>query len=129
MLRFPFILFILSAIINGDTNELAAVNQAQSADDEIENIIATEAALINPSLDNASENEKSRIRKSFNEKICSLLKKSFDMTIDDPIEKRGLNSVQINHIIDVLVNKKNKDKNYYNFRKIYSIKNINDVDY
>ena len=88
------------------------------------------------------------------------------MTIHDKIEKRGLNRVQINHVLDVLavygfivthfivkwllnyyemnamkkvamkqgftdvlVNEKKTDKNYYNFRNVYSIKKIDGVNY
>ena len=51
------------------------------------------------------------------------------MTIHDKIEKRGLNRAQINHVIDVLVNEKKTDKNYYNFRNVYSIKKIDGVNY
>jgi len=37
----------------------------------------------------------------------------------------GLNKVQINHIIDVLVN----NKNYFNFQNTYCVKKIGEEDY
>ena len=61
--------------------------------------------------------------------MCERLKKKLDMTENDKIEKRGLNKVQINHIIDVLVNNKNKNKNYYNFRNTYCVKKIGEENY
>ena len=51
------------------------------------------------------------------------------MTIDDKIEKRALNKVQINHILDVLVNDKKKVKGFYNFRDTYVFKEINGAKY
>ena len=46
------------------------------------------------------------------------------MTINDKIEKRAINKIQINHVIDVLVNNKKKVKGYYNLRDAYAIKEI-----
>ena len=51
------------------------------------------------------------------------------MTIDDPIEKRAINQVQIEYLINILINKKNNVKNYYNYRKAFFVKTINDVNY
>ena len=51
------------------------------------------------------------------------------MTKDDLIEKRAINRAQIQHVIDVLVNNKSKEKNFYNYKKAYTIKKINDQNY
>ena len=51
------------------------------------------------------------------------------MNINDKIEKRALNRVQINHILDVLINNKHNEKNYYNFRNTYSVQTIDGTNY
>ena len=65
-------------------------------------------ALIGQSnnLSDANEDEKMKVRDSFNKALEWKLKKRFDMNINDKIEKRALNRVQINHILDVLINNK-----------------------
>ena len=51
-----------------------------------------------------------KVRDSFNKALEWKLKKRFDMNINDKIEKRALNRVQINHILDVLINNKHNEK-------------------
>jgi hypothetical protein len=55
--------------------------------------------------------------------VCKT-KKKIDLTVNDKIEKRAINKIQINHVVDVLVNKRNKVRGYYNFRDTYAIKEI-----
>jgi hypothetical protein len=70
------------------------------------------------------------LRKKFEEKLCENLttkdedgiivkKVSFEMNENDGIEKRAINRKQIDYLIDVLHNKKNKTKNYHNYKKAY----------
>ena len=88
-------------------------------------------ALIGQSnnLSDANEDEKMKVRDSFNKALEGKLKKRFDMNINDKIEKRALNRVQINHILDVLINNKHNEKNYYNFRNTYSVQTIDGTNY
>ena len=124
--RISLNLFVLSAIVTADPVDLALVNENEN-DIEIAQFI--KQALLNPNISNASEVEKAKLRDEFNKALCLKLKKALDMTIHDKIEKRGLNRVQINHILGILVNEKKLDKNYYNFRNSYSIKKVDCVNY
>jgi len=124
--KITLILFVLSAIVTADPVDLALVNENEN---DIEIAQDIEQALLNPNISNASEVEKAKLRDEFNKALCLKLKKNLDMTIHDKIEKRGLNRVQINHILDVLVNEKKLDKNYYNFRNSYSIIKVDGENY
>jgi len=141
MWRISFIFFALSAIINGDPADLTAVlqnNNELNINDNTENALINdeniddineaeniEKALTNPEhICDANEDVKSKIRTEFTAKMCEKLKKKIDVTVNDKIEKRAINKIQINHVIDVLVNNKNKVKGYYNLRDAYAIKEI-----
>ena len=145
MWRFSYIFFALSAIINGDPADLTAalqnnnelnINEAENNEnalindeniDDINEAENIEKALTNPSSEHicdANDDVKSKIRTEFTAKMCEKLKKKIDVTVNDKIEKRAINKIQINHIIDVLVNNKKKVKGYYNFRDTYAIKDI-----
>jgi hypothetical protein len=41
--------------------------------------------------------------------MCVKLKKKIDVTVNDKIEKRAINKIQINHVVDVLVERANGD--------------------
>lgn len=55
-------------------------------------------------------------REEFTKQLFLYLQKSPSMASDEPIEKRGINKIQIDHVIDLLVNSKKKAKNYYKFK-------------
>lgn len=55
-------------------------------------------------------------REEFTKQLFLYLQKSPSMVADEPIEKRGINKIQIDHVIDVMVNSKKKAKNYYKFK-------------
>ena len=97
--KISLILFVLSAIVTADPVDLALVNENEN---DIEIAQDIEQALLNPNISNASEVEKAKLRDEFNKALCLKLKKNLDMTIHDKIEKRGLNRVQINRVLDVL---------------------------
>ena len=101
--KISLILFVLSAIVTADPVDLALENE-----NDIEIASDIEQALLNPNISNASEVEKAKLRDEFTKALCLKLKKTLDMTIHDKIEKRGLNRVQINHVLDVLVNEKKR---------------------
>jgi hypothetical protein len=112
----------LTAVLKGDSNLLGHTLEQIQAVEETENLLA------NPNKENEenSDDNYEEKKKLFNEQLQVKIRKRFDMTINDSIEKRGLNRVKIDYIIDLLVNKKNKDKNYYNLRKAYSLKTIDE---
>lgn len=43
-------------------------------------------------------------REEFTKQLFLYLQKSPSMASDEPIEKRGINKIQIDHVIDLLVN-------------------------
>ena len=127
--RIAFVLFLFSVIITCDTTELATATELNN--DDVVKAQELEKALIGQSnnLSDANEGEKMKVRDSFNKALEGKLKKRFDMNINDKIEKRALNRVQINHILDVLINNKHNEKNYYNFRNTYSVQTIDGTNY
>ncbi len=96
--------------------------------EQIQAVEETENLLVNPNNENEenSDDNYEEKKKLFNEQLQAKIRRRFDMTINDSIEKRGLNRVQIDYIIDLLVNQKNKEKNYYNLRNAYKIKTIDE---
>ena len=132
MWRLSLVFFALSAIINADTTELAALHHNNNEEIMINEAEQIETDLVNTNanhINDVNEVEKARIRSEFTTKMCATLKKNINMTIDDKIEKRALNKVQINHILDVLVNDKKKVKGFYNFRDTYVFKEISGTKY
>ena len=90
------LIFLTLSIFSGDSNELA-VFHSQNNQFNQEEAEVIEAALTNNEsnhINDANEQEKSRIRSAFTQKMCERLKKKLDMTENDKIEKRGLNNFQ-----------------------------------
>ena len=79
---------------------------------------ASQATPANPANQATQDSPAEHLKKreEFTEQLYTYLQKSPSMTADDPIEKRGLNQIQIDYIIDILVNSKNKEKNYYKLK-------------
>jgi hypothetical protein len=78
------------------------------------------------------------LRMKFEEQLCENLtskdengiivkKVSFEMNENDGIEKRAINRKQIDYLIDVLYNKKNKTRNYHNYKKAYDIRKVGET--
>ena len=82
----------------------------------------------------ASIAKKNALKEKFEVDLVKLVSKEsnikhFFMTSNDPIEKRAINRIQILYVIDILSNNKHNEKNFYNLRKTYVIKNINGENY
>ena len=75
----------------------------------------TEATQSSSAVDSNKKKDIDK-KKEFTQQLYAYLEKSPDMTANDAIEKRGLNKIQINHIIDLLVNSRKNEKNYYKFK-------------
>ena len=94
---------------------------------ELDIAVKLEKKLTIPSGITDAESEsiykKNEIKLQFNKDLCKKLGKTFDMSPLDKIEKRGINRVQLEHVRDVLINKNNQE-NYYNWTRIYEIKEI-----
>ena len=103
--KITFIGFLLTAVLTGDSNLLGHTLEQIQAVEETENL------LVNPNKENEenSDDNYEEKKKLFNEQLQAKIRRRLDMTINDSIEKRGLNRVQIDYIIDLLVNQKNKD--------------------
>ena len=102
--KISFIGFLLIAVLTGDSNLLGLTLEQIQVVEETENL------LINPNNEENPDDNYEEKKKIFNEQLQVKTGKRFDMTINDSIEKRGLNRVQIDYIIDLLVNKKTKTK-------------------
>ena len=75
-----FLAFILATT---DSTELAIAQTLENG------LLTTTSAEPEPaSIDEASEQKKKHLKSGFEQKLCKLLKKSFDMTVNDPIEKK-----------------------------------------
>ena len=90
----------------------------------LEEIQAIENELLNPGLERQTEFD---IKALFTEKLCQTFKK--DLTSDDfsNIEKTRITKKQIDYLIDMLDNSRNKLKGYYYYRKHYAIQTIGET--
>jgi hypothetical protein len=117
-----WIIFV-AVLITADSNELAAA-------------VAIENALLQPepTIEEVYEAKKKAQKEKFEQELIKILStensiKNFEMTSNDPIEKRAINRAQIDYLIDILSNQKKNAKNYYNYRNSFRVKTLNDVKY
>ena len=128
------LIYILIAIITTEPDTINLVadvpttsTENQHNNEEQQNIINSEKNQQDPLL-----------RQKFQEQLCEKLtikdkdgnvtkKVSFEMDENDGIEKRAINRKQVNFLIEVLYNKKNKTKNYHNYNNAYEVRKVGDT--
>ena len=124
------LLSVLPGTIN--SNDLATAVALEKA---LENPPITPTNSNSDDIDGALLEKKRELKQRFGQELVAALSsekgqlKSFEMTSDDHIEKRAINRDQINYLIDILSNEKKNAKNYYNYRKHFCVKTINDEKY
>ena len=54
------------------------------------------------------------LRERFESALFIIVKKNFNSTVKDGIAKRGINKLQIDHVLATLLNKRHDEANFYN---------------
>ena len=126
-----WIVILLSVVTGTDIPELAT---ALALENELLAPQPNQNQANAEEFDEALAEKRKQLKISFGKDLVATLSrekciKSFEMTIEDPIEKRAINRVQIEHLIDILSNNKRQANNYYNYRKSFCVKTINEVKY
>ena len=69
------------------------------------------------------------LRERFESALFIIVKKNFNSTVKDGIAKRGINKLQIDHVLATLLNKRHDEANFYNYRNTYVVKTVAGTNY